>query len=593
MSSYKGIRRTNQRGDSGGDHRRNGDPSYGEKPKVIPLSGNGERTLPIAGPQVNGLGLSGLPTGGLNSGVSTSLLDSIRFGVANIFGDPGKVQGYGGMLNQLNQYSQNNDLLNFLSSVYANEEHGLNQGQATDFNKQLLDMYLAQIQENEKRTYNEGLRDEQRIYDSPTNQLARFMGAGISRDAALQLLGGQNAAIQTEGAHEVEGLAPSESNANRAGAMQAIGAVAGTALSAFSGLVGLGFTAAQAAVQIKLLKSHSYMSNQQAQAYDTANGVFNTLQAIGADSDAYGSVSSALTAISSAAQGGNEVAKAFMLSPHASRVTSNGAFVAPVLAQMYKDNRNASDYKQRWFAEFTNLNLQNGQIQQQTAKLAAETKNLGPIYDQIIAQTDFMEQQTEVQKQTVEYLKQQGRLVEAEAYEKEMQNAVTEGWQGMTFTDQNGEQRNGLWFASSSTLYSLVNAYDAGLAQTDETYRNYVYDQILVDQKASYYASFLKFMNEWLGADFVVNHPEHAAYYNGLEKIGYYRHIENIAKGVYEAGEHATADLGPLGSAGVNYGGTVVPQTPDGFARPNIISDVTKDDYMNTDKRGKQRKNRK
>lgn len=45
----------------------------------------------------------------------------------------------------------------------------------------------------DERSYQEGLRDEQRSYDSPSSQLSRLMATGLSRGAALELLGGSAA----------------------------------------------------------------------------------------------------------------------------------------------------------------------------------------------------------------------------------------------------------------------------------------------------------------------------------------------------------------------------------------------------------------
>lgn len=169
-------------------------------------------------------------------------------------------------------------LLDLLNSLGIDQDKGLTGGQRDDWNKQLLDTLINYALEKDKRGYNEQLRDEQRLYDTPTNQLARLMGAGISRDAALQLLGQGNEPIQTEGAQTPEGLAPSESRANEMQANLAPLNATLDVIGAVSSLVGLGFSIPQAISQANILRTQAYMSQQQRVAFDSVNLVSNALQ---------------------------------------------------------------------------------------------------------------------------------------------------------------------------------------------------------------------------------------------------------------------------------------------------------------------------
>lgn len=174
--------------------------------------------------------------------------------------------------------SSDDDLLNLLNKFGIDQDAGLTGSQRDDWNHQLLTTLLNYILEKEKRGYNESMRDEQRIYDTPTNQLARLMGAGISRDAALQMLGEGSEPIQTEGATAAEGVAPSQSALN---GMQRVLAPVQTALQAIGcvgNLVSLGFSIPQAIMQTNLLQAQNYMSQKQIAAFNGVNAVTNAIQ---------------------------------------------------------------------------------------------------------------------------------------------------------------------------------------------------------------------------------------------------------------------------------------------------------------------------
>lgn len=130
-----------------------------------------------------------------------------------------------------------------LHALGIQQEQGLSGSQRDDWNKQLLDILTQYRLTQENRTYNESLRDEQRIYDSPTNQLARLMAAGISRDAALQLLSGSgssggSSAPYSDAAQVVPGIAPSQSELNGIQAKLAIPSTLFGAIGTISGAIG-------------------------------------------------------------------------------------------------------------------------------------------------------------------------------------------------------------------------------------------------------------------------------------------------------------------------------------------------------------------
>ena len=174
--------------------------------------------------------------------------------------------------------SSDDSILQLLQSLGINQEAALEGPQRDDWNKQLLDTLLNYSLTLENRNYNESMRDEQRIYDSPTNQLARLLGAGISRDAAIQMLSGGSQPIQSDVASASEGIPASQSKLNGIQAALAPVQTAFDAISAVGGLVSLGFSISQAVQQTRALKYGNFMNQQQQNAFNSVNSLTNALQ---------------------------------------------------------------------------------------------------------------------------------------------------------------------------------------------------------------------------------------------------------------------------------------------------------------------------
>ena len=127
--------------------------------------------------------------------------------------------------------------------------------QQDDWNKQLLDSMLAAASEQDARNFNIKMRDEQRVWDSPTNQLARLMGAGISRDAAIQMLSGGSSgsgagSVTGAAAPMSSGIPASQSTLNDIQGKTAIAGVVFGGLSAVTGLASLGISIPSAIAQV-------------------------------------------------------------------------------------------------------------------------------------------------------------------------------------------------------------------------------------------------------------------------------------------------------------------------------------------------------
>lgn len=181
--------------------------------------------------------------------------------------------------------------------------------QIGDWNSELLKQILQYYITQEQRQYDKSLQSDQRLYDAPTNMLARLMGAGISRDAAIQMLsggsGGSGASVPYGITGNQAGLIPeSQSFANDMQAKTAIANTVFSGIGALSGLVSLGFSIPQAIQQVNALGMQNFMSQKAMiglQAADDVLGVLQNAVDIGAlsteDMDGFSNATDALNYI--------------------------------------------------------------------------------------------------------------------------------------------------------------------------------------------------------------------------------------------------------------------------------------------------------
>lgn len=204
--------------------------------------------------------------------------------------------------------SNDQDIVSYLQSLLVNSPE-MNDDQRNDWNKQVLEQLINYQLTTENRQYNESLRDEQRLYDSPTNMLARLMGAGISRDAAIQMLSGASGAggaavPYSDPAAAAQGIAPSQSRLNGVQADTAIANAVFGGIGSLVGLTNLGLSIPQAIHQTSILGAQSVMSQKALiglQAADTVLSSFENAISIGAmtqeDVDGFSNATDALNYI--------------------------------------------------------------------------------------------------------------------------------------------------------------------------------------------------------------------------------------------------------------------------------------------------------
>ena len=336
--------------------KRIGGATRDEQGNTTPVGRSGSR--PVVG---GSIGRNSSTRGGVSAGVAQNDITS----------------NYSDILARL-AGSSDNSILQLLQSLGINQDAGLTVKQRDDWNKQLLDTLINYQLTQENRSYNESMRDEQRLYDTPLNQLARLMGAGVSRDAAIQMLSGGSQPIQSDVAVGAEGIAPSESAANGIQAALAPAQLAIDAIGSVGSLISLGFSIPQAIQQTKFLKNQNLLTQKQLRSYDSASSAFSVLNSIGASKEAFGSAGAAIKFISSAAQKGNIQAQRFMSTPEFATLSEEGYFTSRALSQLYQNERSHESYGayiQHQLSENKFLDLNSRKVISEMALIGAEINN--------------------------------------------------------------------------------------------------------------------------------------------------------------------------------------------------------------------------
>lgn len=242
---------------------------------------------------------SGTGDGATPRGEDTPVVTTGNFSTINPLNPYGSSQG--DIINQLLKLLGTDNGFAQLLQQLGIQTGNMNAGEIQDWNKQIMDALMQYAITQEQRGYNKSVLDEQRIYDSPMNQLARLMGAGISRDAALQLLSGSGASgsggsalIGDPNALPASAIPGTQSDLNAIQKQTAIANTVFGAISAISGAIGslgsFGISAATLGVNMAATRAATagqLLSNQQ---------LSKTLAGIEAASTVIGAVSSSIDA---------------------------------------------------------------------------------------------------------------------------------------------------------------------------------------------------------------------------------------------------------------------------------------------------------
>lgn len=441
----------------------------------------------------------------------------------------------------LNRFHGNSDIAGLLNALGFQQDAEHREAWQEDWNKQLVETLLNYMLKQEERGYNENLRDEQRVFDSPTNQLARLMGAGISRDAALQLLGASGAAGSSAGVPYSSGLAASlgiptsQSSLNDAQRKTAIANTVFNGVNTLANLVSLGFSLPQALQQTHFLQNQNIMTDRQIQAYDSANEAFNVLQSVGADLSSIGSVRDVIEKIKSLAQSGNEVASQYIASDGPTRLMQNVPYASNFLANMYRTERASKDYSRRYISEMRKLDAEGEVAEVSVDKICAEVDNDRQQLQNLIATEDFIRAETFTQQAL-------GRKARAAARQIELQNKQTEALFG--FTDESGTTYLDVF--SAKTFNELKFGAKLASKTTSDDYVNAVYEEMFNTEETTAAALALQKMAIDEGVNFAKNHPEQFTLWSALDKCGAYQYLETKIKAASSKQFHVGSTGGNL-----------------------------------------------
>lgn len=339
----------------------------------------------------------------------------------------------------LHEQRGESDIADFLNSLGIYQPGDLSASQRTDWNKQLLDTLTNYKLTQENREYNEGLRDEQRIYDNPISQLARLMGAGISRDQAIQMLSsggsgsGGSGVPYSDPSSAAEGIAPSQSHLNAVQATQVKLQTGLGFVNAISGLVGLGFHAAQVIPQVKMLKNQEYLNSKQKSSFDDVNTAFSIIanSGKGITPDTFGSIGSICSTLTALSKSGDAAAKSFIDSGGLDRLTDNSSYCLPIANEIFRNEKDSSYYVRSVEAALrkdetqANLNLADADLAMlEQDEVAAKVDNLNADTEFINGRTALQSWEQKQYAARISSLKAAARLSNSTANQIDLSNKV-------------------------------------------------------------------------------------------------------------------------------------------------------------------------
>ena len=336
--------------------------------------------------------------------------------------------------------SGNRDILSNLSSFLGAGNNTFSDEQWDMLYQFMLQTMLTQDQ----RMYDESIRDEQRAFDNPINQLSRLTGAGIGRDAAIQLLSGAGSGAGSGSSLIGSGAglqAPSTSGISGTNANN-------TANTVFNGIntainmVNCGMNANLSYQQAQLLKAQTSMAQNQLDAHQLAGGAYQLLsegvrEGVISDDNGhlYDSVANVTAGLEQLAKAGNVAAQDWHASGKIQQLKSMSPYISPLLSNMYKSERSGQDHDV-WFADehakaeslAAVQNMQVNSLAKGIEKMDQEIQNLiadeqwrRKTIDLIDGQLKLMEAQGEQAKASAAYQKALQRKTQLE-------NMQTNGW---------------------------------------------------------------------------------------------------------------------------------------------------------------------
>ena len=456
----------------------------------------------------------------------------------------------------LSKGSSLQDFLRLLT-LYSGPMSG---AQGADVSKQLLDQLINYAVTLENRGYNEQLRDEQRVYDAPSSQLARLMGAGISRDAAIQMIsgsgssGGSGVPFSDPAAASASSIPATQSDLNKAqsdaayaniglGAISSIANIAG----AIGSLGSFGVSAAQLSTNLAATKAQtagSLLSNTQfsktLQGIETASTVVGALQSavdagiIDKDHD-FGSSQDMLSAIRDNADK-FEPFKALVVSGALNGI-NHDVYSLNALNGAYKSWRESHDYgidrshlvrmqSLEWLQGDMNIKLASSEISLNSQKIAESIQSV--INDNLRVQNE-----TSLANANV-------LLIDEQAYGVKQENVVKRldaEWYKANIEDINSA-RLGQIALEAAEWRALFNDPKA-LKKTVETW--------LLDKDNARTAAALEslYLSDEYDTQATLHDPNNSSY-NARQTALWFHNLFNFALGDPQAGQEEAASLGKM-----------------------------------------------
>lgn len=255
--------------------------------------------------------------------------------------------------------------------------------------------YDWQLQQDQRK-YDWSMLQDQRLYTNPTNELARLMGAGISRDAALQLMSGSagNIAAGSGGTPFSTGAvsAPSVNTPGTLDLQRGLG-IANTVLNGVTTLTNCGISIAEAVPQVQMMQNQAYMSNEQMTAYQSVQQAYSILEAYGNtnEADTFGNVDNAVKAIQELADAGVVAAQNFIDQGGDKALLRTAPISSPMIHQLYRNERASSDYDKSYSQQLRQAIASANLTELSFEDLSADIQNKFAEFEKIMADTEFVE----------------------------------------------------------------------------------------------------------------------------------------------------------------------------------------------------------
>ena len=431
---------------------------------------------------------------------------------------------------------------NIIDHLKTNGNAALNPDWLISLFQNLLQYQTTQDQ----RSYDWMLKQDQRNYDNPQNELARLMGAGISRDAALQLMSGSagnlggGSATGAAVASPVAGAGAAALNSSNAHANLVNNVYNG--LQMVGNLVSQGFSVAQSIQQVQSLGMQNYMSQQQIQSYDAVNQVTQALQNMlnqgiitQDDFDSW--------------KNGNDVQK--WLLDHMDTKTVAPLFQSGAMQRAFGSTYGREMFNNHWQQQnrgrtdgeildlyVKSLHLQNDIAAIQPDYIAAEMENLSFQNLHLDAQSQLFYQNITESMHRVELIDKQGNKIDVDTAAANLDLEYNQA--GFPMLKQNRIYQLQLQVEKWSALfgenpniptYDPVDGVDHKRDHLDEVVLSY-----LTDAEALRDIAYLKFIDAHAVGNFAKDHPGLYALCRSLNALGVFDYVKLGSTAALQAG---------------------------------------------------------